>query len=454
MRRPLELGLRIIGIGALLIALMLSLRTRMDSPAVVTAPVSSAALGDSTGETLVSELSSRFVRAARDSMWPSVSQSFARIPSRVLREVLATPVAAGMPLRWVDSTGAVGLAVAASPALDPQGGTVVRATGARLRPLLVRDDGGPLDSMPDGRDGITVRGARVSGHVEALQGASRAVARVPTRPTLKRVLLVARPGWEAKFTAAALEERGWHVDGSLLIARNASVSIGEPSTLDTVRYGTAIVLDSGLVSRAALERFVSQGGGVIVANDALQDATLRPLLHALLPATLGESQPGVPGALLTASPRLGLDAWTLRAEAGGVVLLEDARGTTRRPAVIAERRGVGRVLVSAYRDTWRWRMEGNDDGIDAHRAFWSGLVSAATLAPRSAPAADQVTSVYPGDAAPFADLVARLGFPVVGATRDARALPPPVAPRLWLLYVVASIALLGEWTLRRVRGAP
>jgi len=450
MRRAIEGALRVVGIGALVFALIVSWRTQFVAPSQPRTALSGAALRDSTGDTLVRELASRIMSAARDSSWPILFQTFARIPGPTVRQVLAAPVGAGMSFRWRDSTGAVGLAIAASATLDPQGGTLVRAVGMPPRPLAIRDDGGVLDSVPEALDGLTVRGARMSGHALAVQGTSRAVTSVPAQAPLKRVLLFARPGWEAKFTAAALEERGWHVDGTLLIARRASVTIGAPSVLDTVRYGAAIVLDSGLVSLDALQRFMAQGGGVILANDALQGTALR----ALLPVTVGEVQAGVPGALLTASPRLGLDRWTLRASAGAVVLLDDLRGASHRAAVVAERRGVGRVVVSAYRETWHWRMEGTDDGIDAHRTFWSGLVSAASLAARIPSPETDAASAYPGDAAPFADLVARLGVPVVAESREALTSQPPTAPRLWLLYVVAAIALLAEWTLRRVRGAP
>ncbi len=453
MRHRFEIALRAVGIGTLLLALILSWRSSSARPAMPSGPMSAQALGDSTGTVAARELASRIALAAHDSLWPSVVQSLTRIPDAAVREVLAAPVAAGMPFTWTDSTGAVGLVVAATSALDPQGGTVVRAAGAPKRPLVVRDDGGLLDSVPEALDGLTVRGARLSGRTLALQGTSRAVAAVPNHAPLKRVLLVAAPGWEAKFSAAALEERGWHVDGRLLIARRASVTIGTPSLLDTARYGAVVVLDSGLIALDVLQRFVIHGGGVIVANDALLGTALRPLL----PAVARETQAGVPGALLTASPRLGLDAWTLAANAGAVVLLDDARGVTHRPTVLAQRRGAGRVVVSAYRDTWRWRMEGSEDGLDAHRAFWSGLVSAVTLAPRSDATtlpSGRVLTAYPGDAAPFADLVARLGAPKAVGAGDARSRPLPTTPNLWLLYVIAASALLGEWALRRVRGAP
>jgi hypothetical protein len=229
------------------------------------------------------------------------------------------------------------------------------------------------------------------------------------------------------------------------------VNIGAPAVLDTVRYGAAIVLDSGLVALSVLQRFVAQGGGIIFANDAVSASASR----SLLPATAIESQPGVPGALLTAAPRLGLEAWMLRPTDDAVVLLSDARGSATRPTVIAARRGIGRVLVSAYRETWRWRLEGNDDGIEGHRAFWSGLVRSVTLAERSPiDTSRRDASSYPGDAAPYADVVARLGAPTATLPANSGGATLPTAPKLWLLYVIAAAGLLGEWASRRIRGAP
>jgi hypothetical protein len=79
-----------------------------------------------------------------------------------------------------------------------------------------------------------------------------------------------------------------------------------------------------------------------------------------------------------------------------------------------------------------------------------------------AAAGDSLADAYPGDAAPFADLVARLGGPVPAdsAGEPARALAGTAFAALLdrlraapgLLFMVIVLALLGEWASRRLRG--
>jgi len=243
-----------------------------------------------------------------------------------------------------------------------------------------------------------------------------------------------------------MEERGWNVDGSLQLSPKTSVTVGTPSALDTARFAVVIVLDSGVTSVSTLTRYLTQGGGVIIAGDALRDAALT----SILPASVSAQRSAVPGALLTNAPRDGLSLWRLTPRARTVVLQYDGSGARRTPAVVVQRRGAGRVLVSGYRETWRWRMEGNDDGIDAHRAWWNALVSDVAFTPHSM--RDEATSAWPGDAAPYADLVARWDVPA--ATTVTAPLTEQTTSRRWILYLVAVIALLGEWGSRRLRGAP
>lgn len=449
-RRPAELVARLVGVGALVAALVLLLRVPSVSASRDVYALSSGAVNDSSAATAVGELSSLIARTANDSARPSVHLALSRIPDATVRRALSAAHAAGISVGWTDSTSASGLAIAADAEVDPQGGTVIRARGTSARPLLVRDDASLLDSVANGANGLVVRGARLSGGVIATQGASRATAVVPRAATLRRILLGARPGWEAKFVAAALEERGWQVDGSLLVARRASVTLGAPVSLDTARYAAVIVLDSGVVSTDALTRFARQGGGVILSADALN----APTSSSLRPASIVGVRAAVPGALLTDSPRQGLDAFELKAAPRAVVLQQETSGAKREPSVVAWRIGAGRVLASAYRETWRWRMEGTDDGIDEHRNWWSALVSAAAFVPAdtSSEMESLFAAPFPGNAAPYADLVARLGAP--SPTLPAKITTPGAPTRIWLLFLIASLALLTEWTMRRLRGAP
>ena len=156
------------------------------------------------------------------------------------------------------------------------------------------------------------------------------------------------------------------------------------------------------------------------------------------------------GALLTDLPRRGLSALHLAATRPALTLERDGE----RPVVLVARRGAGRVLVAGYRATWRWRMEGRDESADDHRRWWDGLVGDVAYAAVTNDASrGEVDRHWPGDAAPVADLVARLGPPSTATSTpaDARAgaLPSP-----WLLFVIALVALLAEWALRRLRGAP
>ena len=457
MRRPLELLLRLVGVGLLAVALVVMWRRAEPASSTPVVSLTDAALTDSTGRRTVAELSAIIERAASDRAWPRVQLVLHRIPDGAVRRALAASRLAGLPVTWNDTTLARGLAVSASADADPQGGTLLRAQGDPRRPLVVRDGASLLDTVDRAGAGLSVRATRLTGSAEARQGTSRAIVAVPAPAILRRVLLVARPGWEAKFVAAALEERGWQVDGSLLIARRATVNVGTPLALDTARYSAVIVLDSGVVKVDALAKYARTGGGVIVANDAL----LGNAFASLLPATVTGARPSVPGALLTEQPRLGLDAWTFRPAARAVVLESDMRGNAGDPSVVAWRVGAGRVAMSAYRDTWRWRMQGSDDGTTGHRAWWSALVGAVAFVP--APPTTPATSsnangaraertLLPGDAAPYADLVARLGLPSTATIEPA--LPSRAPARLWLLYIAASVALLAEWWLRRLRGAP
>ena len=101
-------------------------------------------------------------------------------------------------------------------------------------------------------------------------------------------------------------------------------------------------------------------------------------------------------------------------------------------------------------------MEGRDESADAHRHYWTQLLATVAFAP-APPADDSVTRSaagnWPGDVAPLADLTARIGH----AAGAGEALVPPsrrFVPPLWLLFVMALIALTTEWALRRTRGAP
>jgi hypothetical protein len=280
---------------------------------------------------------------------------------------------------------------------------------------------------------------------------------VATPPFARRVMLMAQPGWESKFTAAALEEAGWHVDGSYRVAPRTAVTLGAPARLDTSRYAVVVLLDSMSLDVAALTRFVQQGGGLVLGGDALRIPALAPISPVRATSTRG----AVAGALLTATPSRGLEAWELVAKRGAFVVRADASDHGHaEPVLVAHRVEAGRVVASAYRNSWRWRMEGTDDGAAEHRAWWGGVLALAAGVPPAV--ADSLADAYPGDAAPYADLVARSGRAVrvdragVPDAVPARTAFDTVLDRLrsssGLLFMVIALALLGEWTSRRLRG--
>lgn len=421
--------------------------------------------------------------------WPTASLIATVVPPADIRDVLAATRDAGLPVVWTDSTMVRDVAIDAGRAPSPGAAALLAASGRTAdsaSTLVLRDAGGTLDSVTSRRPTVRVLAAQTRGSVQAMLRASSANARerakrgeqtrvrvvataaalatdtagAADRSTVGRVRLYALPGWESKFVTVALEEAGWHVDGALTVSPTSQVTLGAPLMLDTARYAVSVVLDSGVVSARDLQRFVAQGGGILLAGDALRDASLR----AFAALRIEDERPPVAGALLTDQPLRGLAAFHVLPPAQSVVLQRENADAT----VIVARRGVGRILASGYRATWRWRMEGTDDGADAHRRWWNTLVSAVASAPAvnakspdasrteasrsEASPTEALTAAWPGDAAPRADLIARLGLPVsasAAAPRSSSSLRPPLA---WL-YLVACGALLTEWALRRVRGA-
>ena len=462
-RLLLERALRTIALLALAAAMYVASRpsgARDRRGAVV--PWSVADVADSGTRALASTLVREVVAAAGDTQPRGLRVELPAVPTWRARALLGTVTGAGITVQWVDRTRASGLALSAASVAGPSGAVDVRVAGgvAASPPLVLRDGGGMLDSIAStGRAGWRL--ASVSPPLRASVGASEARVAVVTPPFGRRVMLMALPGWESKFTAAALEEAGWHVDGSVRVSRRTAVTLGAPARLDTSRYAVVVLLDSMSVDAAVLTRFVRQGGGLVLGGDALRI----PALASITPVRASSVRGAVAGALLTETPRRGLEAWELVATRGASVVQSDPSDHGHvEPVLVAQRLGAGRVVASAYRNSWRWRMEGTDDGAAEHRAWWGGVLALAAGVPIGVQAAagDSLADAYPGDAAPFADLVARLGGPVPAdsAGEPARALAGTAFAALLdrlraapgLLFMVIVLALLGEWASRRLRG--
>jgi hypothetical protein len=466
-RQALERGLRTIALLALAAAIARTVWP--DAARRTTTPLwrpTAAALSDSTATVLSVALQRTLRLAAADTGARALALDLPALPSPRGRALLGAVDGGGVMVRWRDGSGAAGLALSATAVAGPSGAVDVRVAGpwraeggpGALGALVLRDAGGTLDSIT----GVLTGGwqlASASSPLRVVRGASQATVTVPRPAAARRVLLMGLPGWESKFVAAALEEAGWLVDGRYQLSPRTAITVGAPARLDTARYAAVVVLDSLPVDAGAIGRFVRQGGGLVLAGDALRLPSLAPLRPARATGVRG----AVAGALLTGTPQRGLEAWELVADdAASVVRTAPSDGGAADPVLVAARVGTGRVLASAYRNSWHWRMEGTDNGAAEHRRWWSDLLALAAGMPddSAATAGGAGAGALPGDAAPYADLVARVGAPeaVVNA-----AVADPTGPETTrpdrrraipgLLFMVIAASLLGEWASRRLRGS-
>ncbi|QJR35868.1 hypothetical protein [Gemmatimonas groenlandica] len=413
---------------------------------------------DSTATALTTAVVGELIAAAGDTQPRRVTVDLSALPSPRARALFGAVDGADIALRWIDRTQASGIALSATTVAGHSQAIDVRVAGstAASLPLVLRDLGGMLDSIPATRR-AGWRLASMSPPLRVLIGASEARVFAREAAPTRRVMLMAEPGWESKFVAAALEEAGWQVDGSYRVSPRTAITVGAPARLDTSRYAVVVLLDSMSVDAAGVTRFVQQGGGLVLGGDALRISALSPISPARATSTRG----GAAGALLTNVPQRGLEAWELVANRGAAVVRSDpSEHGHAEPVLVAQRVGAGRVVASAYRNSWRWRMEGTDDGAAEHRAWWGAVLGLAAGVPTVA--VDTLADAYPGDAAPFADLVARIGGPVgadsaVAPNRtSARSAFDALMDRLraapGLLFMVIALTLLGEWASRRLRG--
>lgn len=326
--------------------------------------------------------------------------------SAVVRDSVAALWRAGRAVTWSGDLSAV-MAVA-EPLREPVAGWRVAVVGdARVR---LRDSLDVLDSL-DASGVLTTEPTR--GPVQALDGATVAMAAAASVGAPPAVFVYGRVGWEPRFAIAALEEIGWTVDARLELGRERSVRQGV-ATPARARHGVVVVFDSASARReaATLQRFLRAGGGVVLAGSAGGSRALPPRGDSLLIA-LGDS---------------------------AVV-------------VRAARVGRGRVLSVDEAETWRWRMQGEGSAVEAHRAFWSRLVGVAApaLAESSAAASSGTApGIAAAAAAPRAALVHALG-PERPQPRRAAELPTGLP---WWLAPLVLLALFTEWASRRRRGVP
>jgi hypothetical protein len=334
-------------------------------------------------------------------------------------------------VRW-SAAVSLPLAVTLEAMQDPGRRIVAYVAAPRGTPVALADGLGSLDSVLVPASGTALLLAPTAGAVTMRGGGDTVAVAVPAARPQKGVVLLGAAGWEAKFVIAALEEIGWRVDAELAVAPGVRVVQGQPVPLDTTRHAVVIALDSAAAERGgAIGRFVAHGGGAVLGAGAARVAPLRRL------AAGGVGERVRPRALRFAADagRRALPVSAVAPLAAGAVVLERSDGLV---AVAARRAGVGRVLQVGYDDTWRWRMQGDDQAPAAHRECWGRLVAAAA-------GGGSATG-----AAPLAQAVGALG----PAAAPEQAPRPSLRIEWWPFVATALVlSLLGEWTSRRLRGA-
>jgi hypothetical protein len=372
---------------------------------------------------------------ARGEAGRALQVAFREAPTPEVRDALRARLHSGTPIRW-SAEPLDPLAVSAERQREP--GAPVRIAVAASGATELRDGLGVLDTV---RGAGVLAGVEPSGEVSAIHGRVRATASVGGPPELRPVLVVGRASWEAKFVVAALEEHGWSVHARFFVAPGADVRQGRSLALDTANYSAVVALDTVLGTLGPrLVRYVREGGGLVLAAGAANAGAVR----ALAPARAGARRAAVSRDPAVGSPVDALPLFALESLRGDAVLLATRGALT---AAAARTEGDGRVLQLGYDESWRWRMQGGDGAVAAHREWWSRAVGSVAFAPGGAVAlAHERTASAEG--APVARLVDALGPPAAAAPDSvpARRLPA------WLLPTLLMI-LLGEWASRRLRGA-
>jgi hypothetical protein len=255
---------------------------------------------------------------------------------------------------------------------------------------------------------------------------------------MRAIVIIGQAGWEGKFIASALEERGWPVIARFTVAPTVDVTQGaSPLVIDTSRVAAVVAVDTTIARLGeVVARFVQSGGGLVLAGSSGSAASVAALAPGAVaerfrPASLPRDTIGLGSTGFYPVSRIKDDGVALERRTGGV-------------SIAARRVGAGRVVQVGYDDSWRWRMAGAPGSEAAHRAWWSRVVGSVAYVP-----GDTADSTHnTNESAPLARLVDRLG--------PARAAAPaapgrgPVDPRI--LITLIMLLLLTEWASRRMRG--
>lgn len=469
-RRPLELVLRLGGVGLLAWAWSLSV-------GAVAAP--------GEGSAGSADLRAQLERWSSVASPARVQVRFAQAPGAVDRDWLAALDATGTRVAWsADSLPPTAAAV--NPLPDPAGGMELAVAAPAGAPVLLRDTLGSRDSVAATPLPIRFHIQRLEAGTEVVTGGARSRDEPRDSLTFRRLLLLGRAGWDARFVSSALSERGWTVDARFVVAPGSDVHQGVPGpktatppatvladpgsapgsmmsrmrlgvtppatpvpvaspppavsprlSIDTSRYSAVLVLDSTAGREAgAISRYLRDGGGIILWTEALNHPAFRAM------AAGGSGTPVAPTeeAVTDSLPRITLGLVPITPLHPDAVVLE-SRGTV--PAVAARRIGAGRVVQVGYQDLWRWPMAGDSLAPDQFRNWVAGLVVRVAVVGRTTQEARDA------DPAPRAMLVDRLGSPTppVATIGESNAALP------WWLLALVTGAFLVEWASRRIRGA-
>ncbi len=354
-------------------------------------------------------------------------------PSNAERAWLAALGRTGTPVKW-RAARATSFALATERSVGPDAVVQVSVAAGDTVRVILADAAGPIDTLTARRGGASATLPALWGHGSARVGDWTATSVPAAVRTPRRVLVIGTAGWESKFVVAALEEAGWEVDLTLALRPDARVAQGNAVVPDTARHAAVIVLDSIAAPLAArIAQFVRSGGGAILSADSWRVPAFRLLLAGSAGRTI-LPRPGTPRQTLAT-----IGVHTITPVSNAIVLAR--RG--EESAVAARRVESGRVVQVGYDESWRWRMTGPDGSVEAHREWWSRLVSAVAYMPFEAELMNADV-----DEAPLAHLIAALGpqTPASGRRMESSASNA-------LLLALSFILLLGEIASRRLRGA-
>jgi hypothetical protein len=379
--------------------------------------------------------------------WSALAKAPGRIhvqrdnaPAPPERAWLGALAGAGSSVTWSGDIPPV--MIEAEPVASPTGGTRVLVAAPAGSSVVMSDDVGTIDTVQTHGGGASLALNSVAGKLTASVRGLVASALQPDSLVLRKVLVIGDAGWESKFVVVALEEEGWKVDAFIRVAPTVDVTQGSAAVIDTSRYSAVVALDGAALPYASrIIEFARTGGGVVLASQAASLDAMTPLRAGVVGRANAESR-AIQGGAAASLATLPLAA--ISSLRGDAVPLDRRAGAV---ATAARRIGFGRAIQIGYEDTWRWRMAGGDEAVRDHRAWWTGLVSSVAYAPRIS----RETATASTDEAPMVGLVA-----AIGPSASAGAISKLSGNRSeWMawLFLLLALALVGEVTSRRFRGA-